>query len=779
MRSFPFLVLIGLLISNNLLAQTTISSVIVDGQTHKPISYAAVGLKSASDSTFVQGEITNSAGNFEFTNVKLTRGIIEVLCIGYENRTINFSTSTGDGLIVPDTIKLKEKSIGIEEVTVSAGKEIVELADRTIYNISEEMRTFTSSALDILKQIPMVHYDPVNKLSVEGSNNVGILVDGKQRSMNFLEQLQSDDIQSVELINNPLKYGAEYVGVINVKLKKNNLNNIKGNVLTNIPLQKNACIDGKSIAGLELGIKNFRIYLGGQAHYTKAPLEFTKLQNIYSSNSDTAYINSTGTGDFFQPKYELNCGVDYFINKKNYLNIHLDFAQEKEISDLEILYNYQKAELANFDAGISSKNSVYKAGNNYNLFYKHSFNEYGHELTYEVDYFDNGNSKNIVENKTTLLDSDETSIENQTTNLARSSILSNLNYTVPVSSSYSLEFGYTFYSQDMKNKFIRNDTHRPDFNYSETRNAVFSQLMFKKNHLSIMLGLKAEFSSIQTNDSLKNNYFTPIPMFNAVYKITPKQNVKLNLTRRLAYPKNRQLDPFVNTNDNFDIFRGNPYLIPSITDRLRLSYTYQKNKNINLVPSVYYSIKKGIITSYSTINSSSVKETYPENLLNGREMGCGLNAKIFYFRPSITYFEMNVEELSTNDIHIKGYQRNGIRSKLMIAVPIARKAAVFYTVSYTSPVKRGQKETTTQGIQLLGFQVPIKKYNLDVQSFVFMPFYKKWDKSQETIHARHLYEENSKALVTNGGIFMVQISYNFNQKLKLKSINREKSLDSD
>ena len=90
--------------------------------------------------------------------------------------------NAGSGEIAVDTIYLAETTTSLNEVTVTAerikGKEMV---DRTVYAIPEVIAKSSSNGYDILKKIPQVNVDFQNNITLNGSSNFIIQVDGRQR----------------------------------------------------------------------------------------------------------------------------------------------------------------------------------------------------------------------------------------------------------------------------------------------------------------------------------------------------------------------------------------------------------------------------------------------------------------------------------------------------------------------------------------------------------------------------------------------------------------------
>src|SRR5665811_416334 len=94
-------------------------------------------------------------------------------------------------------------------------------ADKTTYFMNRKMYDASNTGVDMLNYIPGVQVDLMKNISLEGSQHIIILVDGKERDRNFLSQLNAGQIDKVEVNNTPgSRYDSGITGVINIILKK-------------------------------------------------------------------------------------------------------------------------------------------------------------------------------------------------------------------------------------------------------------------------------------------------------------------------------------------------------------------------------------------------------------------------------------------------------------------------------------------------------------------------------------------------------------------------------
>lgn len=225
-------------LTNLFAAEYTISGRVLDGE-GSGLPAATVALHKSKDSTVVTGDNTDTKGNFNF---KATQGnyYLKISFLSYKTEFIDNIYLNKD--IDLGEITLQEKDVEIDEVVVSSNRLQAELKlDKRIFNVGQDTRNRGRNASEILEGIPSVNVGVDGEVSLRGSGNVRILIDGKQSALisqgdfESLEQLQGNMIESVEVITNPsARYEAEgEVGIINIVLKKEKKFGVNGSFEAN------------------------------------------------------------------------------------------------------------------------------------------------------------------------------------------------------------------------------------------------------------------------------------------------------------------------------------------------------------------------------------------------------------------------------------------------------------------------------------------------------------------------------------------------------------------
>lgn len=183
----------------------TVTGVVTDPSTRAPLENTSVALRSRTDSTRVAGTITGKDGGFAFRNVPRGAYVVECTLIGRAIwRSPVFVLTEANPTTALGTIALKTSALLLDEVEVSSKRSLFNHAvDRKVYNVGHDLMTKGSTASDLLQNIPSVQVDLDGNVSLRGSPDVMILVNGKKsplmgkRRADVLQQLPAAGIERI------------------------------------------------------------------------------------------------------------------------------------------------------------------------------------------------------------------------------------------------------------------------------------------------------------------------------------------------------------------------------------------------------------------------------------------------------------------------------------------------------------------------------------------------------------------------------------------------------
>ena len=324
--------LVWLLLITSVTAQAqNIRGKVCSEKDRSPVQFASVGLVQLPDSTMTTGVITLTDGGYLLEKVKPGNYFIRVSFVGYKTNGKGVTVEAGITEITVDTIFLSETTASLNEVTVVGerlkGKEMV---DRTVYAIPSVVSKSVSNGYDLLKKIPQVNVDFQNNVTLNGSSNFIIQVDGRQRDKEYLARILPSDIETIEIISNPSgKYEGNIDGVLSIILKKEARFGMNGNVgLYLKPFNK---ITSQATGSLDYSLGKITFYVTALNIYQSLDISNT-------SDSRFTMIDSlsslSGTGDLKVTLSTINSGFDYYINDKNSLSFNVSYKPIHQDLDL-------------------------------------------------------------------------------------------------------------------------------------------------------------------------------------------------------------------------------------------------------------------------------------------------------------------------------------------------------------------------------------------------------------------------------------------------------------
>lgn len=193
---------------------TNFTGTVID-ENKQPFAFANVVLLSPNDSTFVAGTTTNDDGTFSI-DCTCQQALMKISYIGYETKFVN---SIGGDM---GTIQLQPEATMLGEVVVKGTRPTFKITTEGIKtDVDGTLLSKVGTANDVLQNLPGVQKKS-DGIEVFGKGAPLIYINGRElRNKAELDQIQSENIQSVELITNPgAKYKADVESVILIKTKR-------------------------------------------------------------------------------------------------------------------------------------------------------------------------------------------------------------------------------------------------------------------------------------------------------------------------------------------------------------------------------------------------------------------------------------------------------------------------------------------------------------------------------------------------------------------------------
>lgn len=734
-RSFIFIIIIQLIfcvvISSQSKPNTTISGKVFDKSTREPLEYATITIISKPSGKIITGTVANVKGVFSISNIPFDTYQINIEFIGYDKTTLdNISINSEKRSAYLGTILLSPSMTSLQSVTIVGDKPIVEnRIDKIVYNVSNDITSQGGAAIDVLKKVPQVTVDIDGNVELQGNSNIRFLINGKPSSVfgnslsDALASIPASQIKSVEAITNPgAKYDSQGTGgIINIILKDNKMQGVNGN----INLSAGTRLENGSL-NLNLRHNNFGVntFFSGNAQL-KSQMPYS--QNRFSTDTSAKTITNllqNSTTDFARSGFRSGVGFDWNISKNDIITGSLGYNQFSNqnqglTNQEELTADYSSNPVSDVYTLRNSDSHFRTNSIDYSLDYKKKFKKEGQEL----DILYSASKGNPYSNYT-----QSQSYAEQTVPFAGSASTNpgtdnetdiSIDYAHPVDTNFLIETGAKTTIQRLTSiaevsvlnpstdEYIIDPLQSYDLNYTMKVYAGYLSGTFKLfNYLNVKAGARYEYTdvSIDSPNTTIPSYGTFVPSVVLSHDINKSQSLKLAYGKRIERPEYRELNPFINLSDPYNITTGNPLLKPEIGNNFEFGYssTFKKGGNIYiaLIERINTNDIKTVTTFYPTypIGDSiytNVSVTNRQNI--GQEYNTGISASGSY--PITSKLNMRGNLMVTHRYTVNttglGDQSSGLRVRFnMNSTYQLNKDLVFELFGfYSSPVQNIQGKT--------------------------------------------------------------------------------------
>jgi len=675
----------------------------------KPIEFAAVGLYGLSDSTVIHGALSDSTGWFLLTDLSSGQYRLSIQMLGYEDWEKEISINIDIAL---DTITLKTESNTLNEVEVVAERSTVEnKLGKKVLRIGQDLSATGSNALEALDIIPSVSTTQKGKISIRGTSNIIIYINGKEtrRDPATLKFISADQLDRIEIITNPsAKYDAEGVGgIINLVYKKNKKASFKLEVVGNLSAATNPFLINPD-AGINASINKNKISLFANVSFEYGKYEDYAITNRKDFQSDLLLYNNKNTikgsglisngnlGFSFEPDSTLSMGLEV-----NYSRWDLTTDTDQR-STFEFNNGILKTGNINSERG-ELENELWI---NYSL--EKKFKE-KQKLKIAVSTggedernFKNGNNVNIDSSLINLQPFLQSSHETEKQRYYQAK----LDFESPFFKLGKIETGakldvirYNIFQEVM----LASDTIvLPDNDFSMDMQKLGIYLL--QNHqikkLKYSLGLRLErFSSdaVQrsTEEKFTQKYLRLFPSVQLHYLLPDlSHSIGFAYTRRIYRPGFFDLNPFVSYEDPLNLKTGNPALRPEIANLYEMNY-HKELGSWNYDLTLFRSVTTDAIQS--TVNLFAKNQTLSSTINIGKKINQGMEGQLEFtgvkFLKATATFALRQLEYSDVDNEISHEKTTTWSVRLKQQFRIDSYWKIEFSETYRAPIYQIQQKT--------------------------------------------------------------------------------------
>lgn len=723
-----------------------ISGTLIDAATGSAMEYVVVGVNDQATGKVVNGTITDELGNFQITGLAFQSYKLQISFVGYENKTIeNIRLSPETPVHNTGKITLKSESQLLNEITITGEAALIEArADKIVYNAERDVTSAGGDASDVLRKVPLLSVDFEGNVSMRGSENVKILINGRPSGMfssnvaDALKMMPADQIKSVEVITAPsAKYDGEgTAGIINIITRKKNIEGIAGSVDLNAGTRHH-----RGNGNINYGKGKLGINVSGGGHYSIPQTGSTSyLREGFGLNP--SLLTQDGTNESSRLGFRTNAGFEYNPDSESTLSGSVSFRgwnnNNKNQVDAEYRENNQT-----IDSYLrTSDGESARKGLDFEIDYKRELAFEGQEwsIAFEYDRDFNNSDFDYFQDYTfpaQTLDIRESNI-NKGENLE---LTFQSDYTHPFTQKFKMETGvkgtlrqiesdFRFLSLDPdQNAWIVNPERTDIFYYDQNVYAAYASGNLQiDSRTTIIGGLRVELTDLkgqfeEFNAPFDNQYISYLPNISISRKTGEFNQLRVSYNQRIQRPNQRHINPFVEYNDNRDISYGNPNLFPELVHQAEVTGTFFIKGNM-ITTTLFGRRTQDLIENLVTIDDQGVSTSTFYNFGKRSAVGVNVFGSLNLGKLSLRGgFDVNAwkvdGEFESAVLSNRGYDYNG---RMNLTWTLSETLRIEGFGFYRSPTYTVQGKTPNWTMMSFGIRKELFKKRLSVGLNITEPF---------------------------------------------------------
>lgn len=563
----------------------------------------------------------------------------------------------------------------VTEIVVKGDRAAVETTiDRKIYAVSRDLLATSSTAADVLRNLPSVTVDVDGNPSLRGDASVTILIDGRLAPEfnnvsrgQALQQLGAENIDRIEVLTNPpANFKRDGTGgIINIITKRRT---------------------GTRSASAQASVgSNGRYNLGGRAgrQVGKANLRATAAVRSDPRQRDLQELRTAlgEVGNILDDRQTHTVGDDDRVSKNIGLGADVDITDTDKFT-AEGSYTrrdsegFQREVGRTFDAGgapISEytrarRGDPYDYSSSAQLRYHRRGQKDGDGLTVNAERSQSFEKGLLHFTNTFALPARSDTVQDKGYLKDQLSKEFSVDHVHTQAGDRKLIAGYSltnddFLSDAMQTLTVLAGSVRPVdpnysniFRYTQTIHALYGSYELPFEQWTWLAGVRLEdtrldIDQVTTGQQFTQSYFKIYPTLHVSRKLTEQQKLRFSFTHRVFRPDGTDLNPFRIQNNEFSVSEGNPHLEPVDSESAEAGWSFERGRTSRSV-TAYARRSRNARTNVTTLVSPTVTLTRPQNigevLSGGLELAAAgrIGEKFDYnLNGNIYYVEMDASNL--------------------------------------------------------------------------------------------------------------------------------------
>jgi outer membrane receptor protein involved in Fe transport len=537
-------------------------------------------------------------------------------------------------------------------VVTGARTGVIATPDRVSFSVANDLQVQTGTLADALRAVPGVEVDVQGNVSLRGDPGVTILIDGRPSALlrgdnraQAIQSMPAGQIERVEVITNPSADMSPEGsgGVINLVTRRARQNTRSASVRANIggegrgSLNLNASMSrpGLTVTG-DVGYRRFT----SEAEATQLRARRDPVTGTFIESRQESELDNTNA---FR---SARISVDYDLDERNRLSTELNYGHgTAEVERFDLFSSPVPA--ASFDRSSDIDLSQRILGGR--VSWRRTLPGQGHEFVADLETQDI-RLRRAVDARTDF-EGGRLNFEEIRNAIGRADHTLKLDYKRPTGEDQSLNLGYQLDNRSSAFDFTGAFGAAPDalaivpaltnaFDYEETIHALFGTYRFKVGDLSAQAGLRleqveTELDQITDQVQFDRSYLRLYPTLHLSYAVSDQDTVRASYSRRIQRPSPQDLNPYTVFIDSLNLRRGNPFLLPEVTDSFEIGLQHRKSPAFYSITGFYRRSTGGVTDIISDVGGG-VFLTTRANLATATRIGAELTAN-GRITPKLTY----------------------------------------------------------------------------------------------------------------------------------------------
>ncbi len=680
--SSAILILIITSITNTYAQEGSISGFVTDNETKERIPYVNISVTDINEPSSIRGTTSDSDGNFHIGDLPSGKYNIILSFIGYQSDTIkNIEINNQNQQVIIGETELDVVTFMLDEVEVKdlAERRIAKL-DRITYDVNDFETARGGTASDLLNKLPSVSIDQNGVISVRGTTDYMVYIDGKPTQIDteiMLSQIKATDIESIDIITVPsARYDAQGKGgIINIATRKTSTKGISisaSGLFGAAPwdnythqISNRYINDNRYSGGLNFIYSKNKLSLYSGLNFSEKNVNGTRggFASLWQGNESYFHMVPVGPRIEWTQDFTANAAMDYQLQNKTIVSASLLFG--KSTKKRSALYNYHtftgdidKYPLTGIpvdESWIYNPNEKMRYGNFYiaNIDY---IQKIGNNSDIKISaLLEHSELRNEMDNRLYHLDAiSETAGDIQThfkqsDNTPLNGYRLSVDYTKKLGNGHSLGLGiqphyfringtFDFDTLDVINNIW--DSYNYFENTVDFKRAIYAGYVDYNgkigSKINLIAGLRVEYTD-QVLEMENPDYFTIFertkkasyeihkldlfPSIHLSYDITERNKTTFAFSRRISRPPLTNMTPFL-YREHFEVYvAGDPALKPEYLTTFELAFNNKGEKYDFNLTGFYRGVNNAVFRVNTVYEEENVLIRSYTNSANTRAAG--------------------------------------------------------------------------------------------------------------------------------------------------------------